>query len=84
MFNKETEYALRGLVYIDLQNMGGRRPGTLEIAREIEAPPFYIAKIFTFDNNRDLLREHYPFRQKRFLKTHLVQASLILINLIFR
>jgi Rrf2 family protein len=45
MFNKETEYALRGLVYIMLQNMKNRRPGTAEIAREIDAPPFYTAKI---------------------------------------
>jgi Rrf2 family protein len=45
MFNKETEYALRGLVYIKLQNLKERRPGTLEVAKEIEAPPFYIAKI---------------------------------------
>jgi Rrf2 family protein len=45
MFNKETEYALRGLVYIKLQNLKERRPGTLEIAKEIEAPQFYTAKI---------------------------------------
>lgn len=45
MFNKETEYALRGLVYIQLQNNLGRRPGLVEIAKEIEAPPFYTAKI---------------------------------------
>lgn len=45
MFNKETEYALRGLVYIKLQNIRKRRPGTIEIAKEIEAPPFFTAKI---------------------------------------
>lgn len=45
MFNKETEYALRGLVYIQLQNMKERRPGTVEVAKEIDAPPFYTAKI---------------------------------------
>ena len=45
MFNKETEYALRGLVYIQQQNLKSRRPGIAEIAKEIEAPPFYIAKI---------------------------------------
>jgi len=45
MFNKETEYALRALVYIKLQNLKNRRPGTAEIAKEIEAPPFYTAKI---------------------------------------
>ena len=45
MFNKETEYALRGLVYIKLQNLKGRRPGTTEVSREIGAPPFFTAKI---------------------------------------
>ena len=45
MFNKETEYALRGLIYIKLQNLRNRRPGTAEISREIDAPPFFIAKI---------------------------------------
>ena len=45
MFNKETEYALRGLVYINLQNLIGRRPGTSEVSKEIEAPPFFTAKI---------------------------------------
>jgi Rrf2 family protein len=45
MFNKETEYALRGLVYIQLQNLRGRRPGIIEISEEIDAPQFYSAKI---------------------------------------
>ncbi|HKK42921.1 MAG TPA: Rrf2 family transcriptional regulator [Bacteroidales bacterium] len=45
MFNKETEYAIRALVYIKLQNIKKRRPGTTEIAKEIDAPPFFVAKI---------------------------------------
>ena len=45
MFNKETEYALRGLVYIKLQNLKARRPGLAEVAKEIDAPPFFTAKI---------------------------------------
>lgn len=45
MFNKETEYAIRGLVYINLQNLKGMRPGTMEVAKEIDAPPFFTAKI---------------------------------------
>lgn len=45
MFNKETEYALRGLVYIKLQNLKQKRPGTIEVAKEIDAPPFFTAKI---------------------------------------
>lgn len=45
MFNKETEYALRGLVYIQSRNFIDRRPGITEIAKEIGAPHFYTAKI---------------------------------------
>ena len=45
MFNKETEYAIRGLVYIQIQNLHGRTPGVPEIAKEIDAPPFFTAKI---------------------------------------
>ncbi len=45
MFNKETEYALKGLVYIQVENYKGQRPGLAEIAQEVGAPPFYTAKI---------------------------------------
>jgi Rrf2 family protein len=45
MFNRETEYALRGLIYIKLQNIRNRRPGTEEVSREIGAPQFFTAKI---------------------------------------
>lgn len=45
MFKKETEYALRGLVYIQLQNHKNRNPGIAEIALEIETPQHYMAKI---------------------------------------
>jgi Rrf2 family protein len=45
MFNKETEYAIRGLVYIQLQNFEGKRPGIAEIAEQVDAPHFYTAKI---------------------------------------
>jgi len=58
MFNKETEYALRGLVYIKLQNLKGRRPGTVEIAKEIEAPQFFTAKILQRIVRGGLLRSH--------------------------
>jgi len=45
MFKKETEYALRALVYIWQQNKLGRRPGILETAEEIIAPQPFTAKI---------------------------------------
>lgn len=45
MFNKESEYAIRSLVYIQVQNFSGHRPGIAEIADQIDAPHFYTAKI---------------------------------------
>jgi len=45
VFKKETEYALRALAYIKLQNLKGRRPGIIEIATEIETPQSFTAKI---------------------------------------
>lgn len=45
MFKKETEYALRALVYIQSQNNQQRRPGITEIASEIETPQSFTAKI---------------------------------------
>ena len=45
MFNKETEYALRSLVYIQQKNNENKKPGIIEISAEIGVPQFYIAKI---------------------------------------
>jgi hypothetical protein len=36
VFKKKTEYALRGMVYIQIQNLKDRRLGVAEIANEIE------------------------------------------------
>ncbi len=45
MFKKETEYALRGLVYIQMQNQKNHNPGIGEIASEIDTPPSFTAKV---------------------------------------
>ncbi len=45
MFNKETEYAFRALVYIQSRNFAGFRPGIGEIVAATDTPQFYIAKI---------------------------------------
>ena len=45
MLTKTTEYAIRALVYIQLQNWKEKRPGVNEIAKEIESPPAFTAKI---------------------------------------
>jgi len=45
MLTKSTEYALRALVFVQLRNWEQKRPGVGEIAKEIEAPESYTAKI---------------------------------------
>ncbi len=45
MLTKTTEYAIRALVYIQVQNWDEKRPGVIEIAKEIESPPAFTAKI---------------------------------------
>jgi Rrf2 family protein len=45
MVTRNTEYAFRALVYIQLKNFENIRPGVSEISREIDAPEAYLAKI---------------------------------------
>jgi Rrf2 family protein len=45
VFKKETEYAMRALVYIQSCNFNQRRPGIAEISSETETPHPFIAKI---------------------------------------
>jgi Rrf2 family protein len=45
VFNRETEYSIRALVYIKVSNLKGRLPGSAEISVETDAPHFYISKI---------------------------------------
>lgn len=53
MLTKSTEYAIRALVFVQLRNWEEKRPGVGEIAREIEAPEAYTAKILqTLTKNR--------------------------------
>jgi len=55
MLTKGSEYAIRALLYIQLQNWEERRPGVIEIAREIEAPEAYTAKILHQLTSRNFL-----------------------------
>lgn len=45
MLSKSTEYAIRALVFVQLRNWEQKRPGVSEIAKGIEAPEAYTAKI---------------------------------------
>jgi Rrf2 family protein len=55
MLTKSTEYAIRALVYVQLQNWKEMRPGVAEIAREIEAPTAFTAKILHILTSRSIL-----------------------------
>lgn len=55
MLAKSTKYAIRALVYIQLKNWEKERPGVGEIAREIEAPEPFTAKILQILTRHRLL-----------------------------
>jgi len=55
MLSKSTEYGIRALVLIQLQNWENRRPGVAETAEQIEAPVAFTAKILHQLTSRQLL-----------------------------
>ena len=55
MLTRSTEYAIRALVYVQLQNWKELRPGVAEISREIEAPAAFTAKILHTLTSRNIL-----------------------------
>ena len=55
MLARNTVYAIRALVYIQLKNRESLWPGVSEIAREIEAPEAYLAKILQILTRRRLI-----------------------------
>ncbi len=45
MLSKSTEYSIRALVFVQLRNWEDKRPGVVEIAKEIDAPTAFTAKV---------------------------------------
>ena len=45
MVGKTSEYAIRALVFVFMQNQAGKRPGFKEIAKKIHSPEQFTAKI---------------------------------------
>ncbi|MBA9075694.1 MULTISPECIES: RrF2 family transcriptional regulator [Rufibacter] len=52
MLSKTTEYALRAIVYIALNDANGHRSGIKEIGKELDLPTHFIGKIL-----QDLVRK---------------------------
>jgi Rrf2 family protein len=45
MLGKTSEYAIRALVYVYIQNQEGKRPGFKEISKMIDSPEQFTAKV---------------------------------------
>ncbi len=56
MLSKTAEYAIRALVYIQLQNWEEKRPGFKEVAKNIESPEHFTAKILQVLTRYDLIK----------------------------
>ncbi|WP_101310309.1 Rrf2 family transcriptional regulator [Labilibaculum manganireducens] len=56
MLSKTAEYAIRALVYVQLQNWEEKRPGFKEIAKNIESPEHFTAKILQVLTRFDLIK----------------------------
>jgi Rrf2 family protein len=55
MLSKTAQYAIRALVYIQMQNKKNKRPGFKEIAKETEAPEHFTAKILQTLTRYDMI-----------------------------
>ena len=55
MLGKTTEYAIRALVYIFIQNQEGKRPGFKEIAKKIDSPEQFTAKVLQILAREELI-----------------------------
>lgn len=58
MLSKTAEYAIRALVYIQLQNWEQKRPGFKEIAKNIESPEHFTAKILQILTRFELVKSN--------------------------
>lgn len=56
MLSKTAEYAIRALVYIQLQNWEEKRPGFKEIAKNIDSPEHFTAKILQVLTRFELIK----------------------------
>jgi Rrf2 family protein len=56
MLSKTVEYAIRALVYIQLQNWKDKRPGFKEIAKNIKSPEHFTAKILQILTRFELVK----------------------------
>lgn len=56
MFSKTCEYAIRAMIFIAFKSKEGKKVGIKEIAKEIDSPEHFIAKILQDLGKRKLLQ----------------------------
>lgn len=82
MLSRATEYAIRALVYIQLQNWKGKRPGVPGIAGEIEAPAAFTAKILHAMTRQGMLRSMKGRGGGFFFENNLSELTLYKVILV--
>ncbi|HRE49871.1 MAG TPA: Rrf2 family transcriptional regulator [Flavitalea sp.] len=76
MFSKTCEYAIRAMIFIAQQSRSGHKVGIKEIARGIDSPEFFIAKILQDLGRRGLLQSAKGRNGGFYLDKQLIKCSI--------
>ena len=58
MFSKTCEYGIRAAIYVAVQSLANKRAGLKDIAREIDSPEAFTAKILQQLSRTDIITSH--------------------------
>jgi len=76
MFSKTCEYAIRAMIFIAQQSKNGHKTGIKEIAKGIDSPEFFIAKILQDLVRRGLLQSAKGRHGGFYLDKQLMKCSV--------
>ncbi|CAN5743957.1 Rrf2 family transcriptional regulator [soil metagenome] len=76
MFSKTCEYAIRALIFIAQKSKGGNKTGIKDIAKGIDAPEPFIAKILHVISKKGLVQSHKGPTGGFFLDEDLLQNTV--------
>lgn len=76
MFSKTCEYAIRAMIFIAQKSKGGNRVGIKEIAKGIDSPEHFIAKILQDLSRKGLLQSIKGPNGGFYLNGETLQCSL--------
>lgn len=76
MFSKTCEYAIRAMIFIAQKSKEGNRVGIKEIAKGIDSPEHFIAKILQDLSRKQLVQSNKGPNGGFFMDHHLMDCSL--------